>query len=202
MDEKIHFSIFSQAEEPAYAWFQRARDRFFAPLCPVLTKVGIKADYLTYLNFLLATGLVYFFTTFPYVSLVFLLLSILFDSLDGCLARYQKSTTQRGALLDIAVDHWFLFVVVFTFVATKTVDGFWGGIYAFNYLLMIILVLILRSLNMHVFPIVRSKYYLYLFWIFFLFTGLNYLDVFLVFFTVYMFFTNLLLFNTLRCSLR
>jgi len=202
MDEKIHFSIFSQAEEPTYVWFQRARDRFFGPVCAIFTKIGIKADHMTYFNLFLAIFFSYFFIGFPYLSLIILALSVLFDSLDGCLARFQKSSSQGGALLDIVADHCFLFVVIFTLIATKSVDGFWGGVYAFNYLLMVILVLAMRSLKLHVFPIVRSKYYLYLLWILFLFTGLNYLDVFFVFFTVYMFFTNLLLFNSLRCSLQ
>lgn len=188
-------------EEPIYERFQRMRDRFFAPVCGLLTKIGVKPDHLSYFNLLLIVPFAYFLHSSPFLSLGVLLLSLLADALDGCLARHQKISSQRGALLDIAADHAFFMGVVLSLIFVRSIDGFWGAAYAVNYLILIFLVMLMRSLQMHVFPVFRSKYYLYLFWILFLFTGLGYLDIFLVFCTVYMFLTNLFLFHSFRWSI-
>jgi len=201
MDHKVHFSTFSQAEDPHYSRFQHMRDGFLSPLCRFLTGIGIKADHLSYFNLVLAAVFVYFLTKNSSIAFVVGLAGLCIDGLDGCLARYQKTTSNRGALLDIAVDHIFFFIVVLALIYTKTIDGFWGATYSLNYLLMITLVIVMRNANLHVFPIVRSKLYLYLLWAIFIFTGMNYLDVFLVFFSIYMVLTNLFLFHTYRWSL-
>lgn len=201
MDHKLHLSTFSQAEDSIYQRFQRMRDRFFKPVCAFLSKIGLKADHLSYFNLVLVVPFAYFLNKSPFISFGALVLSVIVDSLDGCLARYQKDENNAGALLDIAADHFVLFSFVLVLIYAKTIDGFWGAAYAVNYLLMITLVLGMRSLNLHVFPIVRSKYYLYLLWALFIFTGLSYMDIFLVFFSIYMFLTNLFLFHNLRCSL-
>jgi len=180
---------------------QKIRDQLFSPLCAVLTKMGIKPDHLSYLNLLMIVPFAYFFQTIPFVSFGVLVVSILIDAVDGCLARFQKISSEKGALLDIASDHFVFFGVLLTLICFRTLDGFWGSLYSLNYLLMIVLVIVMRSINLHVFPILRSKYYFYALWTLLIFTGLNYFSVFLVFFCIYMFLTNLFLFHKLRCSL-
>jgi phosphatidylglycerophosphate synthase len=201
MENKIHITMFSQVEDKAYGQFQKVRDVFFEPLCVLLTKIGIKPNYLSYFNAALAIPFVFFLTASPIISFGVLMLSLLLDSVDGCLARHQKVMNESGALLDIGVDHFILFTVLLGLIYTKTIDGFWGAAYGINYLLLVVLVIAMRSLKVSVVPIVRSKYYLYLVWALFIFTGLNYFDLFLVFFAIYMFLTNLFLFHNLRCSL-
>ncbi len=201
MEHKLHLSTFSQAEDSFLSRFQRMRDVFFRPVSAFLTKIGVKANHLSYLTLLIMVPFVYFLNKNPLISFLAGLSTLILDALDGCLARYQKTESERGALLDIGVDHFVLFTVVLSLIYAKTIDGFWGAAYAVNYLLMISLVMAMRSLKLHVFPVVRSKYYLYLFWVIFIFTGLNYLDILLVFFSIYMFLTNLFLFHKLRCSL-
>src|SRR5579883_1524605 len=154
MEHQIHLTTLSQAEDPLYERFRRARDRFFAPLCAFLSKMGVKPDHLNYLNLLLVIPLVYFLVSNPLVSLIFLILSFLLDALDGCLARYQHISSERGALLDIGVDHFILFSVVLALIFTKTLDGFWGSAYVLNYLLLIVLIMTMRALQMHVFFVI------------------------------------------------
>jgi phosphatidylglycerophosphate synthase len=201
MDHKVHISIFSQAEDSVYGRFQRMRDGFFEPVCSVLAKAGVQPDHLSYLNLVLAFIFVFFVQSNVYLSVAALLASLLTDALDGCLARYKKAENEGGALMDIAADHTFLFAAVLSLIHIKTVDGFWGAAFSLNYLLMIVLIMAMRAKNLHVFPVVRSKYYFYLAWLLFVFTGLNYLDILLVFFSIYMVLTNLFLFRNYRCSL-
>lgn len=50
---------------------------------------------------------------FPFLALGFLTMSGFFDTLDGSLARYQKKTTPKGAVLDISMDRLVEFGIVF-----------------------------------------------------------------------------------------
>ena len=201
MDHQIYFSAFSQAEDSIYSRFQKKRELFFAPLCKSLTKMGVKPDYLSYFSLMMIIPFAYFLNNYAAVSFFALLLSVLADAVDGCLARHQKISSDQGALLDMAVDHAVLFSVVLTLIAFKIVDGFWGAAYALNYFLMVVLVMTMRSLKMQVFLVLRSKYYLYLLVALWIFTGLNFLDIFVVFFAIYMLLTNLFLFHKLRWAL-
>ena len=201
MNDKLEFTPFAPLEDATHEKLRHFRDKFFQPLSVFLTKLGVKADHLTYLS--LAMGLLFaFFLNKNWLIAFFcLLLSVVLDSVDGCLARHQKTVGERGDLLDHAVDHVVLFIVVLALIYNKTIDGFWAAAYSLNYLLLIFLMMVMRKFKLHVFLVLRSKYFLYLLWALLVFTGLNFLDIFLVFFAVYMFLTNLFLFHKLRCSL-
>ena len=71
----------------------------------LLIKIGITANILTILGFLLAM-LAGTFIVFNYLVLggVFLLISSMFDMLDGAIARASKTTSQFGAFLDSTLD--------------------------------------------------------------------------------------------------
>jgi len=192
---------FSNVEDSYYQRFRQKRDLFFVPVCKILTALRFKAEYLSFLSLLLIIPFVLFFQTFPFLSFFSLLFSVVLDGLDGCLARYQHTESEKGALLDIAIDHTVFFCFILTLIFTKTIDGFWGSVYSLNYLLMVFFTIVLRAFKIHVFPLIRSKYYFYFLWAFFLFTGWNYFGIFLVFFSIYMVLTNIFLFEKLRCSL-
>ena len=75
------------------------------PISILLIKIGITANILTILGFLLAM-LAGTFIVFNYLVLggVFLLISSMFDMLDGAIARASKTTSQFGAFLDSTLD--------------------------------------------------------------------------------------------------
>lgn len=194
-------SIFSQEEEGYYLKFRKFRDRFFLPVLEPLTRLGVKPEHLSYFQVFLALCFAFFSSQNAYAGVAIMFLGLLVDAVDGCLARHQKNESAAGALLDIAADHFFFFAAGLSFIYFKTVDGFWGSFYLLNYLLMIAIIMAMRKAELQVFPVFRSKYYFYAFWIFYVVTGANYLGIFLVFFAVYMSITNLMLFHKYRCSL-
>ncbi len=71
----------------------------------LLIKIGITANILTILGFLLAI-LAGAFIVFNYLVLggIFLLVSSMFDMLDGAIARASKTTSLFGAFLDSTLD--------------------------------------------------------------------------------------------------
>ena len=78
----------------------------------LLIKIGITANILTILGFLLAI-LAGTFIVFNYLVLggVFLLISSMFDMFDGAIARASKTTSLFGAFLDSTLDRMSEFLI-------------------------------------------------------------------------------------------
>ena len=75
------------------------------PLVGILSKSGITPNALTLINLALNIGAAYVIATGHFIiGGVLVLVSGLFDLLDGALARFTKQTTKFGAILDSTVD--------------------------------------------------------------------------------------------------
>jgi CDP-diacylglycerol--glycerol-3-phosphate 3-phosphatidyltransferase len=79
--------------------------RITNPLVGILSKSGITPNALTFINLALSIAAAYVIATGHLVlGGVLVLVSGLFDLLDGALARFTKQTTKFGAILDSTVD--------------------------------------------------------------------------------------------------
>lgn len=87
------------------AWAQEPYDIVLGALARVLARTGIKPNTLTLISLVpaLAAGLVAAQGSFAWAALL-LLLSGLFDILDGALARQTGQVSRFGALLDSTLD--------------------------------------------------------------------------------------------------
>ena len=99
---------------------EKLRPYINAPLNTVaikLLKFGLKANTLTFIGFCI--GLCAFFSLYIQnytFALIFILISRLFDGLDGAVARHQEQgPTDKGAFYDIVSDFIFYSGVVFFF---------------------------------------------------------------------------------------
>jgi CDP-diacylglycerol--glycerol-3-phosphate 3-phosphatidyltransferase len=79
--------------------------RITDPIVGILSKSGITPNALTLINLALNIGAAYVIATGHFIiGGVLVLVSGLFDLLDGALARFTKQTTKFGAILDSTVD--------------------------------------------------------------------------------------------------
>ena len=79
--------------------------RITDPIVGILCKSGITPNSLTLINLALNIGAAYVIATGHFIlGGVLVLVSGLFDLLDGALARFTKQTTKFGAILDSTVD--------------------------------------------------------------------------------------------------
>jgi CDP-diacylglycerol--glycerol-3-phosphate 3-phosphatidyltransferase len=79
--------------------------RITSPVVRILSKSGVTPNALTLTNLALNIVAAYFIATGHFiVGGVLILVSGLFDLLDGALARFSKKTTKFGAVLDSTVD--------------------------------------------------------------------------------------------------
>jgi len=75
------------------------------PIVTVLGKTKLKPNTLTFIELAISIGVAYAIVTgYFLLGGVLVLVSGLFDLLDGALARFTKQSTKFGAILDSAVD--------------------------------------------------------------------------------------------------
>lgn len=201
MMKTLSFNIFAEEEEDGYLKLQKFKDRFFHSTCKLLKSWNIRPDTLSYLGLLMVLPFIFFFSFHPWFSFLFLMFNLLFDGLDGALARFLGKQSARGEFLDRSLDYTSFFIFFLTFLYYNLLSPFWGAIYLLNYVVMLSLILFCRTNSIKFFPVIRSKYYTYLMFFILLVTGNNYFDPFLVLFSVYMIVTNIFLFQRIRWAL-
>lgn len=197
----VPFHISSGEEAKIYLRIRHYRDRFFEPVCAILAKKRCSPDLLSYLGIFCALLFALFFAFNIWVAFLFLLLNQVFDSLDGSLARFTNKTSTLGSLTDTTADHLSFLIVFMTLLYFRFLDAFWGAFYLTNYVVMIFLLVILNFKQVKFFPVIKSKYIIYLLFLIMLIGGANFFDPVLVFFSIYMLIVNSFLFHKLRCSI-
>lgn len=102
----------TKKENKIYLDFKEFRDRVLNPIAYILTKIGLTPNFLSLFGVLFMLGFVLVIIKNIYLSLIFLILSILADGVDGVLARYQKVSSDRGRFIDRVCDNTSLFLFV------------------------------------------------------------------------------------------
>jgi len=101
-----------------YLKIAKFRDLILRPLLRFLSWLHITPNMLTYSEIIIMFLFILFIQKNLILSSIFLLLAILFDSIDGPLARFQKIDSDKGKFIDVFID-----ILVF-------VMFIWGLIYA------------------------------------------------------------------------
>src|SRR5579883_673659 len=97
-------SIYSEEEEKVLGPWQRVRQRLLSPIAALLSYLGISPDALSFSS--VALGMGFFLlapSNFP-VAFWLLVISIVFDGLDGVEARLKGKSTPRGSFTDLFCD--------------------------------------------------------------------------------------------------
>jgi phosphatidylglycerophosphate synthase len=155
-------TFFTEIEKKSNEKFRRIRTKFFKPLLKKIDKLGLRPGHVTMLSALSVLGFIIFARTNLIVAFIFIVVHLLFDGLDGSLARFQKKTSVKGAYLDIFVDHFVLTVITLTLINYYYIEIAWGLTYIISYLLMIYALLILNRSQNKIIYVLRSKLILYL----------------------------------------
>lgn len=87
-----------------YNWFTKTRDELLHRPVVLLDRFGFKPNVVSLLG---VVWMLFFVVSFSYLSkaaLIFLFFSIAADFLDGSLARFQKTASDLGRLVDLVSD--------------------------------------------------------------------------------------------------
>ena len=162
------------------------RDKMFYPLAYLIAKLGITPNQISILGLLVLIGFVYFIDSNLKLSLLFLIIHILLDGLDGAVARFTNKASTAGEVIDTFVDYTGMFIVVWTLGLYGYIDPNLGLLYVFLYVVMICLMIIRYLLKIKPKFVLRSKYIVYALFVWLVFVGQNYLNDALFIFSILM----------------
>lgn len=194
--------IYSRVDNEAYLRVQHFREKALLPLVKLLTKVGLRADHITLIGFLLLIGLMIYAVTAPLLASLFLLLHVLLDGLDGVMARYQKTADSAGEFVDTVADYSGMAVVMIILSGYDLLDPWWALVYVFLYIVMAVFVIARYLLGVPAKFIARNKYIIYATYIFWAFSGINFIEIAVVVFCILMFLVDASSFNAIRRRLK
>ncbi|MBT4849288.1 CDP-alcohol phosphatidyltransferase family protein [Candidatus Parcubacteria bacterium] len=178
---------YSETEQTYYQRTKAWRDKLFYPLALLFKKIGASADIVSYLGVLVLAGFLLYATSNPRLAVLFLLLNLLMDGIDGAIARVNNSESAQGALVDTLCDLLSIFIVIFTLGFVGLLNPNIGIVYIFFFSLMIFFIISRQLLDIPVRFVVRSKAFVYVLYIWWAFTGQNYFDWAVFIFTVLIF---------------
>ena len=91
---------------------KKAVKKFVEPIIKIIAKTGISPAIVTLFSFLCGISSVYFLFKNQTLFIVFALLAILFDIIDGHLARYLHKESKIGYWLDQGNDRFINFLML------------------------------------------------------------------------------------------
>ena len=91
---------------------RKPAERFVAPISHALSRFGIKPNVLTLFSFLCGLACVYFFLSDWTYFVIFAALHLLFDVLDGSVARFSGAVSKQGKWMDWWSDRTIAFLII------------------------------------------------------------------------------------------
>ena len=171
-------------EQKIYERMAEMRTTLFKPLVRVLDKVGVTPNMVSYTGVLFMCGFAYFVAADPWFAMWLGVVAVVLDLIDGPLARYQKTTSDKGKFIDMICDS-----VVFTLFCVGLVyAGLVNSLVAMVFVYVMLMNKVLRCIRNGVF--FKSKWFfkavagfvpnlivgvMYGVFVFYVFSGLNWL---------------------------
>ena len=189
------YHYFSRYEQRLQEKITAKRDQYLRPLLGVLSRAGVKADYLTYLSIVSLILGALIITKLPILGGIGFLTYCLMDGVDGPLSRYQKRDSPRGSILDIFADQVGVVVLPMFSMIYFGSDAVFGYLFGLFYLLYIIFIVILNSKGISLAFVLRVKYVYYLLFFFSAYYSYDLLSWFYRFFGSFYTVSSVLLFR-------
>lgn len=137
----------SPIEKRIYDLLANTRNAFLRPINIALTKIGVRADTISYLGVALMIGFILNVSTSPKTAFWFLVARVLADLMDGPLARYQKSASDRGKFVDVVMDNLGFVLFIIGVIKAGLIEGYLGAGFLFATELVVVLMIISFNLT-------------------------------------------------------
>ena len=195
------FNYFGQ-ERTIQMWLAEKRTRLTSALFPPLDRIGLVPDTISYIGLALLTGVVLYFVRKPILASVFLLGHVVFDGLDGAYARNAGKASQSGAFTDLVCDQFGMVVVSLLAIFHHLVEPLIGAAYISLYLMVVVFGVIINVMGIGSRITITSKYFLYIVYGLWAFTGINYFTFLMTFFSCVMVVEVLIGYVRLKAAIR
>lgn len=152
---------YAEGERGFMDWNQSLRGRMLGPLLQSLDDHGVTPNTLTLLS--LVTGLLaaLFLPFLKILALVFLLLHVLLDGIDGPLARFTGTESKKGSFTDTASDQVVVFAVMLALVSMNAASSLAAMVYVFSYTVVVGFAIIRNRLNIPYSWLIRPRFVVY-----------------------------------------
>lgn len=152
-------------------WGQKLRGEILSPILKILLELNITANHLTFLSLIAGLGAALAFKFSILLGLFLLLLHVLLDGLDGPLARYSNTASNRGSFTDTAADQLVILAIMLVLVNLKIAEPEAALIYVTAYTTVVGFAIIRNTLDIPYSWLVRPRFLIYAwlvveFWIF------------------------------------
>lgn len=141
--------IMNKSEEKIYYRFSKLRTNMFQPLAKLLTKLHIGPDLLSYKGMLLMVLFIFVASHSLVLGFWLIVCRMLIDTIDGPLARYQNTGSDRGKFIDVLMDQLGFAMFIFGIIKLGLISGLVGAVYLYFVALVTILMIIRNSFNRH-----------------------------------------------------
>jgi len=166
-------NYFTDSERGFALRANRMKNALFGWLGPLLVRLHVPPDAISYLGVACLIGVVIWFLSHPYRAFFLLVAYVAIDGIDGAYARYLDRPTQSGAFADIVCDQLGMVVIVLGFIQYRMVDGQIGAYYMGAYIVMIAFSVVQNAQGIPMQFTFRSKYFLYGIYALWAFTRIN-----------------------------
>ncbi|MBI2588930.1 CDP-alcohol phosphatidyltransferase family protein [Candidatus Saccharibacteria bacterium] len=135
------------SEEKIYNQLAQLRTMAFRPLNKILTSLGMTADSLSYLAVFLMVLFVFVSQHNLRLGFWLIVARMLADVLDGPLARYQKTASDRGKFVDVLMDNLGFALFIIGVVKAGIINSLPAITYLFATELVVVLMIIRFNLK-------------------------------------------------------
>ncbi len=148
---------------------QKIRGLVLSPFLTLLTWGHIRPNHVSLISLILGwCACVFLFISLP-AALTILFFHVIFDGLDGPLARFQKKESNAGSFVDTLVDQIVIASLAIALMHKGTLGIIPGGIYIFLYTGVITFSMVRNAMKIPYLWIIRPRFLVY-FWLIFEFT--------------------------------
>ena len=167
-------------------WLAEKRTRLTSAIFPPLEKIGLVPDTISYIGIALLAGVILYFVRKPWLATIFLLAHVFFDGLDGAYARNAGKASQSGAFTDLVCDQFGMIVVSMLAIFHHLVEPLIGAAYISLYLIVVVFGVIINVMGIGSRITITSKYFLYMVYGLWAFSGVNHFSFLMTFFSCVM----------------
>lgn len=164
-------------------WLAEKRTRLTSVIFPPLQKIGLVPDTISYIGIAFLAGVILYFVRKPWLAAIFLLGHVIFDGLDGAYARNVGKASQSGAFTDLVCDQFGMVVVSMLAIFHHLVEPLIGAAYISLYLIVVVFGVIINVMGIGSRVTITSKYFLYIVYGIWAFSGVNYFWFLMTFFS-------------------
>lgn len=129
-------------EEKIYAATGNFRTHLFRPLTKLLSSIGIAADTISYLGAALMIGFIFSLPDHKVLAFWLLFGRMIADIIDGPLARFQKTDSDRGKFVDVTMDNLSFALFIFGVLKAGFVHPLPAAVFLFATELVVVLMII------------------------------------------------------------